>query len=88
MQVSTLFSDINKSGPIVVPPEAKTVVAAAMTCSSPPATTIDPDKTYTATINTNYGDIVNRLLPKNAPLAVNNVTQKGPAKGVLHTDLF
>ena len=42
------------------------------TYSAPPAMTIDQNKTYTATIQTNYGDIVIQLLPKEAPLAVNN----------------
>jgi peptidylprolyl isomerase len=34
--------------------------------------TIDPNRTYTATMKTNYGDIVILLLPKNAPITVNN----------------
>jgi cyclophilin family peptidyl-prolyl cis-trans isomerase len=34
--------------------------------------TIDQNKNYTATIKTNYGDITVQLLPKEAPLAVNN----------------
>ena len=42
------------------------------TYSAPPPMTIDQNKTYTATIHTNYGDIVIQLLPKEAPLAVNN----------------
>jgi peptidylprolyl isomerase len=33
---------------------------------------IDQSKEYTATIKTNYGDITIQLLPKEAPLAVNN----------------
>jgi len=37
-----------------------------------PPMTIDPNKTYTATMKTNYGDIVILLLPKNAPITVNN----------------
>ena len=40
--------------------------------SSPPAMTIDQNKTYTATIKTNYGDIVIQLFPKEAPVTVNN----------------
>jgi cyclophilin family peptidyl-prolyl cis-trans isomerase len=40
--------------------------------SAPPPMTIDPNKTYTATMKTNYGDIVILLLPKNAPITVNN----------------
>jgi cyclophilin family peptidyl-prolyl cis-trans isomerase len=34
--------------------------------------TIDQNKTYTATIKTNYGDIVIQLFPKEAPVTVNN----------------
>ncbi len=34
--------------------------------------TIDQNKQYTATIKTNYGDIVIELFPKEAPIAVNN----------------
>ncbi len=43
-----------------------------MQWSSPPPLTIDQNKQYTATIKTNYGDIVLQLFPKDAPLAVNN----------------
>jgi cyclophilin family peptidyl-prolyl cis-trans isomerase len=39
---------------------------------NPPPMTIDQNKQYVATIKTNYGDIVVQLLPKEAPLAVNN----------------
>ncbi len=34
--------------------------------------TIDANKQYTATVKTNYGDIVINLLPKDAPITVNN----------------
>jgi cyclophilin family peptidyl-prolyl cis-trans isomerase len=34
--------------------------------------TIDQNKQYTATIKTNYGDIVLQLFPKDAPVTVNN----------------
>ena len=34
--------------------------------------TIDQNKEYTATIKTNYGDIVVQLFPKDAPITVNN----------------
>jgi cyclophilin family peptidyl-prolyl cis-trans isomerase len=34
--------------------------------------TIDVNKQYTATVKTNYGDIVIELLPKDAPITVNN----------------
>ena len=43
-----------------------------MQWSSPPPMTIDQNKQYTATIKTNYGDIVLQLFPKDAPVAVNN----------------
>ena len=37
-----------------------------------PPLNIDENKTYTATMKTNHGDIGIQLLPKNAPLTVNN----------------
>jgi cyclophilin family peptidyl-prolyl cis-trans isomerase/protein-disulfide isomerase len=40
--------------------------------SACPAMTIDPHKEYTATIKTAKGDIVVRLLPEQAPIAVNS----------------
>jgi cyclophilin family peptidyl-prolyl cis-trans isomerase len=40
--------------------------------SSAPPMTIDQNKEYTATMKTNYGDIVLQLFPKDAPLTVNN----------------
>ncbi len=40
--------------------------------NSPPAMAINPDYLYTATIKTNYGDIVLELFPKESPLTVNN----------------
>ena len=43
-----------------------------MQWSSPPPMTIDQNKQYTATIKTNYGDIVLQLFPKDAPVTVNN----------------
>ncbi len=39
---------------------------------APPALAIDPNKTYTATIKTDAGDVKVELLPKDAPDAVNN----------------
>jgi peptidylprolyl isomerase len=39
---------------------------------SPPLMTIDQNKTYTATMKTNYGDIVIQLFPQEAPVTVNN----------------
>jgi cyclophilin family peptidyl-prolyl cis-trans isomerase len=43
-----------------------------MKWSTPPAMTIDQNKTYNATVKTNYGDFTVQLFPKDAPLAVNN----------------
>jgi cyclophilin family peptidyl-prolyl cis-trans isomerase len=43
-----------------------------MQWTSPPAMSIDENKQYTATIKTNYGDIVVELLPKESPVTVNN----------------
>ena len=40
--------------------------------SSPPATTIDPNKSYTATINTSKGSMTLELFASEAPLTVNN----------------
>ena len=40
--------------------------------SQPPAMTIDPSKTYKATMETDRGDIVLELYPKHAPKTVNN----------------
>jgi cyclophilin family peptidyl-prolyl cis-trans isomerase len=57
-----------------------------MQWSSPPKMSIDSKKEYTATINTNYGDIVIQLLPKEAPLTVNNfvfLSRQGFYNGVI-----
>jgi cyclophilin family peptidyl-prolyl cis-trans isomerase len=43
-----------------------------MRWSSPPAMAIDQNKEYKATIKTSLGDIVIQLLPKEAPITVNN----------------
>src|SRR3712207_4394812 len=40
--------------------------------SAPPAIAIDPNKTYTATIDTSEGKIVAELYPKEAPCHVNS----------------
>ena len=40
--------------------------------SSPPATTIDPNKSYTATIKTSKGSMTLELFASEAPLTVNN----------------
>lgn len=45
---------------------------AAQQWSKPPAMEIDPSKQYQATIETNRGNIVLELDPKNAPKTVNN----------------
>jgi cyclophilin family peptidyl-prolyl cis-trans isomerase len=61
-----------KSAETTTPPASSTEGGSLMQWSSPPPMTIDQDKQYTATIKTNYGDIVLQLFPKDAPLAVNN----------------
>ena len=43
-----------------------------MQWSSPPEMTIDPDKSYQATIDTNKGKITLDLFPQYAPMTVNN----------------
>ena len=43
-----------------------------MQWTSPPTMSIDENKQYTATIKTNYGDIVVELLSKESPITVNN----------------
>ena len=43
-----------------------------MRWDKPPTMTIDQNKQYTATIKTNFGDIVVELFPKDAPNTVNN----------------
>ncbi len=40
--------------------------------SSPPPMTIDPSRTYTATLQTTAGDVTVELLPGDAPQTVNN----------------
>src|SRR4249919_2739467 len=40
--------------------------------STPPATTVDPNKKYSATFNTSRGEIVCELFAKEAPKTVNN----------------
>ncbi len=47
-------------------------VAGKKQYTSAPAMTIDPNKTYIATIKTNLGDIKVQLDAKNAPVTVNN----------------
>jgi len=43
-----------------------------MSWNSPPAMSIDENKSYTAIIQTNYGNIIVKLFPKDAPVTVNN----------------
>ena len=43
-----------------------------MQWTNSPAMGIDQNKQYTATIKTNFGDIVVQLFPEDAPIAVNN----------------
>ena len=53
---------------------------------SPPALTIDPDKTYLATIETELGDIEIELFPGQAPQTVNNfvfLAQEGFYDGLI-----
>ena len=40
--------------------------------SAPPATTVDPNKKYSAAFNTSRGEIVCELFAKDAPKTVNN----------------
>lgn len=60
------------SGTATPRPTGSPAPGTASQWSSPPPMTIDKDKSYTATIKTNYGDIVVRLLPQESPIAVNN----------------
>ncbi len=56
-----------------------------MKWSAPPAMTIDPNKQYTATIDTNYGKIKVQLLAKEDPITVNNfvfLSRQGYYNGV------
>lgn len=48
------------------------ISGAQMTWTAPPATVIDPAKSYQATLQTTAGDIVIQLDPVNAPIATNN----------------
>ena len=40
--------------------------------SSPPAMSIDPEKSYTAKLNTNHGEVTIELFASDAPVTVNN----------------
>jgi cyclophilin family peptidyl-prolyl cis-trans isomerase len=65
----------NTTTPATTPAPTQTTATTeekTMQWSTPPAMTIDKNKTYTATVKTNYGEITIQLFPKEAPLAVNN----------------
>jgi len=49
-----------------------TPTSTLMGWTTPPPLTIDQNKQYTATIKTNYGDIIVQLFAQDAPLTVNN----------------
>lgn len=53
-------------------PAASSATTTRKQYSAAPAMTIDPNKTYIATIKTNQGDIKVQLDPKIAPMTVNN----------------
>lgn len=53
-------------------PASATATGGAKTYSAPPPMTIDPTKSYTATITTPRGDIVVKLRPDLAPQTVNS----------------
>jgi peptidyl-prolyl cis-trans isomerase B (cyclophilin B) len=54
------------------PPKQKGKIMAPQQWNTAPAMTIDPKKKYTATIETNRGDIVLELAAQEAPKTVNN----------------
>jgi len=62
-------SSASKPTPIPTP---NTTPTTPQQWSSPPPMTIDPNKDYTAIIDTTAGKFIIKLLPKDAPLAVNN----------------
>ncbi len=62
----------NAAGVAAGCPKNPATVLKKGTWSSPPAMTIDPTKTYTATVKTDLGTIVIALDPKTAPQTVNN----------------
>lgn len=74
--LAVVFAHGQRLGPWAVakptpPPQAKCNLQ-THTCDKAPLMTIDPHKTYTATIHTAHGDIEIALDAKNAPIAVNN----------------
>ena len=67
-------------------PAAASPSGGARRYSAAPAMQIDPNKEYTATIKTNFGDIKVQLDAKNAPLTVNNfvfLAREGFYNGVI-----
>jgi cyclophilin family peptidyl-prolyl cis-trans isomerase len=82
--ILTLVSDDNKKKTVAVSPSTTTVAYPAgcvgtvpnpskkPTNLKPPGMTIDPSKTYTATISTTCGDVTIALDAKQAPRSVNN----------------
>jgi cyclophilin family peptidyl-prolyl cis-trans isomerase len=76
--VADTIKSITVEGPTVAPRPTATPAptatprAPAPQWSAAPAMQIDVNKTYTATLHTAKGDIVIQLLPKVAPLTVNN----------------
>jgi len=60
------------AGPQTTATSSSAPAAPAGKYTKPPEMTIDVNKKYTATIQTDKGDIVIELLPKEAPITVNN----------------
>jgi peptidylprolyl isomerase len=60
------------SAPAAAPTAAGAAAGAPKTYSAPPPMTIDPSKSYTATITTPRGDFVVKLRPDLAPQTVNS----------------
>ena len=58
--------------PSAPPPATPAPTASPKQWPSPPQMAVDPNKDYTAVIDTTAGGFTVRLLPKDAPLAVNN----------------
>ncbi len=58
--------------PPTTPTPAPTTTSAPKSYTAPPPITIDVDKTYTAIIETEKGDLVLELFAKDVPMTVNN----------------
>jgi cyclophilin family peptidyl-prolyl cis-trans isomerase len=67
-----MLKSVTVEGPTVAPQPTPTPKAPPQQWSAAPAMQIDVNKTYLATLRTVKGDIVIELLPKAAPLTVNN----------------